>query len=361
MTGEFWRDRKVLITGHTGFKGSWLCLWLHRLGAKVHGYSLPPPTEPSLYEQAAVSEVVESIIGDIREQSKIADEIARIGPDVIMHFAARSVVLDAYADPVEAYSTNVVGTASVLNGVRRLKKGKCAVINVTTDKVYENRGWIWGYREDDMLGGRDPYSSSKACAELVANAFRRSYFSGAEQDGCQIGLASARAGNVIGGGDWTPHQLVPDTIAALAKGEPVVLRNPGATRPWQHVLDCLSGYLKLAEALYRDPKEFAGGWNFGPTDADMQPVSRVVELLAVPWGVRSAWVRDTAPYPLEALELRLNSQKAERALDWRGRLPLVTALDWTSDWFRRYFAGESARGLCLSQIDDYMTVGVGTQ
>jgi CDP-glucose 4,6-dehydratase len=355
MNSKFWRDRKVLITGHTGFKGSWLCLWLHRLGAKVHGYSLPPPTDPSLYEQAAVSEVVESVTGDIREQSKIADEIERINPDVIMHFAARSVVLDAYADAVEAYSTNVVGTASVLNGVRRLR-GKCAVINVTTDKVYANRGWVWGYREDDMLGGRDPYSSSKACAELVANAFRQSYFSDAEQE-CQIGLASARAGNVIGGGDWTPHQLIPDTVAAFAKGEPVVLRNPGAIRPWQHVLDCLSGYLTLAEALYRDPKEFTDGWNFGPTDADMQPVSRVVELLAVPWGVRSAWIRDTAAYPQEAMELRLNSQKAERALGWRSRLPLVTALKWTSDWFRRYSTGVPARTLCLAQIDDYTAFG----
>ena len=249
----------------------------------------------------------------------------------------------------------------LVNGVRRLTKGKCDVINFTTDEVYENRGWIWGYREDDMLGGRDPYSTRKACAELVANAIRQSYFSGAEQKGCQIGLASARAGNVIGGGDWTPHQLIPDTIAALAKGERVVVRNPGATRPWQHVLDCLSGYLTLAEALYRDPKEFEGGWNFGPTNADMQPVSRGVELLAIPWGVRLGRVRDPAAYPHEAMELRLNSQKSKCALGWRRRLPLLTALDWTSDWFRRYFAGESARGLCLSQIDDYMTVGFGTQ
>lgn len=354
LTGDFWRDRKVLITGHTGFKGSWLCLWLHRLGAKVHGYSLPPPTDPSLYVHAAVDDVVESVTGDIREQSRIADEIARINPDVIMHFAARSVVLDAYTDPVEAYSTNVVGTASVLSGVRRLKK-KCAVINVTTDKVYENRGWIWGYREDDMLGGRDPYSSSKACAELVANSFRQSYFSSG--DGNLIGLASARAGNVIGGGDWTPHQLIPDSIAAFAKGEPVVLRNPTATRPWQHVLDCLSGYLTLAEALHRDPNAFAGGWNFGPTDADMQPVSRVVELLAAPWNVSPSWVRDAAEYPHEAMELRLNSQKAERALGWQGRLPLATALGWTSDWYRRFFAGESARSVCLSQIDEYMALG----
>jgi CDP-glucose 4,6-dehydratase len=354
MTSEFWRDRKVLITGHTGFKGSWLCLWLNWRGAKVHGYSLPPPTKPSLYEQAAVGEVVESVTGDIRDQSKIAAEIERIKPDVIMHLAARSVVFDAYADPVEAYSTNVVGTASVLNGVRRLKS-KCAVINVTTDKVYENRGWIWGYREDDTLGGRDPYSSSKACAELVANAFHQSYFSNTEQ-AHQIGLASARAGNVIGGGDWTPHQLIPDSVAAFARGQPVVLRNPDATRPWQHVLDCLSGYLTLAEALYGDPTKFSCGWNFGPADEDSQPVSRVVELLAVPWGVQSPWVRDTVAHPHEAVELRLNSQKAKSLLGWQGRLPLATTLAWTSDWFRRYATGEAVRNLCFSQIDDYTAV-----
>jgi CDP-glucose 4,6-dehydratase len=356
MKAEFWRGRKVLITGHTGFKGSWLCLLLNRLGAEAFGYSLPPPTDPSLYERAAVDGVVRSVIGDIREQSKIADEIARIEPDVIMHLAARSVVLDAYADPVEAYSTNVVGTASVLNGVRRLK-GRCAVINVTTDKVYENRGWVWGYREDDTLGGRDPYSSSKACAELVANAFRQSYFPDGGPDAARIGLASARAGNVIGGGDWTAHQLIPDTIAALSRGEPVVLRNPGATRPWQHVLDCLSGYLTLAEALHGDTTTFAGGWNFGPADEDMQPVSRVVELLSAPWGVRPCWVCDSASHPHEAMELRLSSQKAERALHWRGRLALPTALAWTADWFRRHLAGESAQDLCLMQIDQYLNLG----
>jgi CDP-glucose 4,6-dehydratase len=353
MTGEFWRDRSVLITGHTGFKGSWLCLWLHHLGARVHGYSLPPPTDPSLYERAAVGELIHSVTGDIREQSQLAAEIARIEPDVILHFAARSVVLDAYADPVEAYSTNVVGTASVLNAVRRLK-GRCAVVNVTTDKVYENHGWVWGYRETDALGGRDPYSSSKACAELVAGAFQQSYFAADSEAGGRIGLASARAGNVIGGGDWTPHQLIPDSIAALSKGEPVVLRNPAATRPWQHVLDCLSGYLSLAEALYGDPRAFVGGWNFGPPDSDIVPVSQVVELLAAPWGVQSPWVRDSAVYPHEAMELRLSSQKSQRALGWQGRLPLATALGWTSDWFRRTFAGESARSVCLSQIDAYM-------
>jgi len=331
-------------------------LWLHRLGAKVHGYSLPPPTKPSLYELAAVSEVIESVTGDIRDHSKIAGEIERIKPDVIIHLAARSVVFDAYADPIEAYSTNVVGTASVLNGVRRLKS-RCAVVNVTTDKVYENRGWVRGYREDDKLGGRDPYSSSKACAELVANAFHQSYFSNLERS-CQTGLASARAGNVIGGGDWTPHQLIPDSVAAFAKGQPVVLRNPDATRPWQHVLDCLSGYLALAEALYRDPTEISGSWNFGPADADSEPVYRVVEQLAVPWGVQSSWMRDTLAYPHEAKELRLNSQKAEDVLGWQGRLPLVTALEWTSNWFRRHATGQAARNLCLTQIDSYTAIGL---
>lgn len=354
MTPDFWRGRKVFITGHTGFKGSWLCLLLHRLGADAYGYALPPFTNPSLYERAAVAEVVESITGDIRDQPRIAEAISRIAPDVIMHFAARSVVLDAYADPVEAFSTNVVGTASVLNSLRALE-GKCAVVNVTTDKVYENRGWVWGYREDDTLGGRDPYSSSKACAELVASAFRQSYFSATKGDRSLIGLASARAGNVIGGGDWTAHQLIPDAMAAFAQGRAVVLRNPGAIRPWQHVLDCLSGYLTLAEALYRDPEEFSGSWNFGPTDADSQPVSRVVEQLAIPWGIREPWIRDTATYPHEAMELRLNSQKADRALGWTGRLPLRMALEWTADWFRRHAAGELARDLCLSQIDEFIS------
>lgn len=356
MNREFWCDKKVFITGHTGFKGSWLSLWLHRLGARLHGYSLPPPTDPSLFDLASVADAVESTMGDIRESGKLADAVARFSPDVVLHLAAQSVVLDAYDDPVDTYSTNVVGTASVLNSVRHLT-GKCAVVNVTTDKVYENRGWVWGYREDDTLGGRDPYSSSKACAELVANAFRESYFHGSTPARQRVGIASARAGNVIGGGDWTPHQLIPDTIAALSRNEPVVLRNPAATRPWQHVLDCLSGYLTLAEALYDNPEARAGGWNFGPADADMQPVSRVVELLAASWGVRPAWVQDTATYPHEAMELRLNSQKANRELDWYGRLSLEMALSWTSDWFRGHRAGKGARSLCESQIDDYLNLG----
>lgn len=353
MNRQFWRDKKVFVTGHTGFKGSWLCLWLRRLGSQVQGYSLPPPTNPSLYERGRVGDSVESITGDIRERGKLAAAVARFAPDIVLHFAAQSVVLDAYADPVDTFSTNVVGTASVLDSVRRLT-GRCAVVNVTTDKVYENRGWEWGYREIDRLGGRDPYSSSKACAELVANAYRDSFFDASSPAGERIGIASARAGNVIGGGDWTPHQLIPDSIGAFARGEPVVLRNPTATRPWQHVLDCLDGYLTLAEALYGNPRSVSEGWNFGPADADMQPVARVVELLAAPWSVQPAWTPDTAVYPHEAMELRLNSQKAHRRLGWSGRLPLEMAVSWTTDWFRRFHAGEDARRLCESQIDDYL-------
>ena len=247
MNPDFWRGKRVFLTGHTGFKGSWLSLWLHRMGAQVHGYSLPPPTNPSLYAKAGVDAAVTSVIGDIRDPTRIAGEMTRCAPDVVLHLAAQSVVLSSYEDPIETYSTNVVGTASVLSAARNLK-GRCAIVNVTTDKVYENQRWAWGYRENDSLGGRDPYSSSKACAELVARAFRESFFGGAQRS---TGLASARAGNVIGGGDWTPHQLIPETIAALSSGKPVVLRNPAAIRPWQHVLDCLSGYLTLAEAFER--------------------------------------------------------------------------------------------------------------
>lgn len=353
MNPEFWRGRRVFVTGHTGFKGSWLGLWLNRLGAHVHGYSLPPPTHPSLFDEARIGEVIASTTGDVREARRLADTVEKFSPEVVLHLAAQSVVLDAYEDPVDTYSTNVVGTASVLDSIRRLT-GKVAVVNVTTDKVYENRGWVWGYREDDALGGRDPYSSSKACAELVAGAFRESYFSDSSGAGRRVGIASARAGNVIGGGDWTPHQLVPDTIAAFAEGRPVVLRNPDATRPWQHVLDCLDGYLTLAEALFEDPAAHAEGWNFGPSDAGAQSVSRVVEFLAAPWGMYPAWVKDSATYPHEATELKLDSQKAARRLAWRAKLPLEAALTWTSDWFRRYQAGEGARELCEAQIDRYM-------
>jgi CDP-glucose 4,6-dehydratase len=356
MNADFWRGKKVFLTGHTGFKGSWLTLWLARLGARVRCYSLPPPTSPSLYERAGVGEGLDCTTGDIRDQAALAAAMVGFAPDIVLHLAAQSVVLSSYQDPIETYSTNVVGTASVLNAVRSLTS-RCAVVNVTTDKVYQNQRWVWGYRENDALGGRDPYSSSKACAELVARAFRESYFSAGPSEERRIGIASARAGNVIGGGDWTLHQLIPDTIEALAQGKAVVLRNPGAIRPWQHVLDCLSGYLTLAEALFENPDRYGDEWNFGPSDADMQPVSHVVEVLARPWGINPAWVRDPGVHPHEEMELRLNSQKAIRELRWVCRLPLDTALAWTAEWFQRHGSGQGARGLCEEQIERYMGIG----
>ena len=351
---HFWNDKRVLLTGQTGFKGSWLSLWLNQLGARVYGYSLPPPTQPSLYEQAAIREIVDSTVGDVRDHSRLTDAVVRFAPDIIIHLAAQSVVLHSYKQPIETYSTNVVGTACILDAARRLT-GRCAIINVTTDKVYENKGWLWSYRENDALGGHDPYSSSKACAELVARAFAESYLSSSESDAPCVALASARAGNVIGGGDWTPHQLVPEAIAAFTRGRAVVLRNPQAIRPWQHVLDCLSGYMTLAEALYRDAEHYSGSWNFGPADSDMQPVSRVVETLSKGWGIDPPWVLATDTYPRETVELRINSEKAARELNWTSKLPLERALAWTADWFHRHNTAGNARALCIEQIGRYMS------
>jgi CDP-glucose 4,6-dehydratase len=357
MSWEYWRDRRVFLTGHTGFKGAWLSLWLGRLGARVRGYALEPPTVPSLYELASVGDVLESKRADVRDQDRLLAELKDFAPDVVLHFAAQSVVLRSYEDPVETYATNVIGTANLLDAVRRIGR-PCAVVNVTTDKVYENMRWLWGYRENDTLGGRDPYSSSKACAELVARAFRESYFSAGAKDGARIGVACARAGNVIGGGDWTARQLVPDTVQALERGQPVTLRHPGAVRPWQHVLDCLSGYLALAEGVHRDPERYADDWNFGPPDSESWSVQRVVEALGRHWQVQPCWLRDPQSHAHEEMELRLNSQKANRELHWACRLGLDDALDWTALWYKRHTAGAKARALCEEQIERYMELPV---
>jgi CDP-glucose 4,6-dehydratase len=352
MNPEFWRDRKVFLTGHTGFKGSWLTLWLLRLGARVCGYALEPPTDPSLFELANIGDGIQSVLGDVRDRDRLRAEVLRVQPEVVLHLAAQSVVLHSYDDPIETYATNVVGTACVLDAVRQMRRS-CIVVNVTTDKVYENRRWAWGYRENDQLGGRDPYSSSKACAELVARAFRESYFFAEGAASSRVGLANARAGNVIGGGDWTARQLIPEAVAAMLAGEPVVLRHPAAIRPWQHVLDCLCGYLTLAEALARDATRYSDDWNFGPSDADMQPVARVVEILAEHWGWKEPWVQSAGSYAHEEMDLRLNSQKANRELHWTPRLPLPDALAWTAEWYRRHAQGASARDLCIEQIERY--------
>jgi CDP-glucose 4,6-dehydratase len=355
VNAEFWRGKRVFITGHTGFKGSWLVLLLQQLGARVAGYALAPPTEPSLYALARAHEGVESTTGDIRDLNALLRAMRAFEPDVVLHLAAQSVVLHSYDDPVDTYSTNVIGTVHVLEAVRRLRR-PCTVVNVTTDKCYENKGWVWGYRETDALGGHDPYSNSKACAELVGQCYRDSFFPPARLSEHRVGIASARAGNVIGGGDWTPRQLVPEAMAAFAQGKAVVLRHPQAVRPWQHVLDCLGGYLRLAEALATDPARHAGEWNFGPIEAELPPVAALVEALAAPWGLAQPWQRDTAQHAPEEMLLRLDVSKASHQLRWQPRLPVAEAIAWVASWYRAFHGGADARTLCLDQIERFSSL-----
>jgi CDP-glucose 4,6-dehydratase len=322
------------------------------LGSQVFGYALDPPTQPSLYEQAGVADRMQSTIGDIRDLSALAAAIEDARPEIVVHMAAQSRVLRSYKNTVETYSTNVLGTLNVLEALRRLDF-PCVVVNVTTDKCYENKRWPWAYRENDELGGRDPYSNSKACAELVAHAYRESFFPLDEPENPRVSIASARAGNVVGGGDWTPDQLVPDTISALEAGEQVVLRRPEAVRPWQHVLDCLRGYLSLAENLHRNRAQFSGGWNFGPPESDCRPVAELVEMLARAWGVSDAWVHDTVHHSPEEAQLRLDSSKASQLLGWRTALSLPVAVKWVADWHQALVGGADAAELCRSQIRAY--------
>lgn len=349
---KFWQDKRVFVTGHTGFKGSWLCLWLEAHGAKVTGYSLPPPTEPSHFELADAGRAVKTIVGDVRDYDKLRVALTEAQPEIVLHLAAQSVVKASYADPRETYDVNVMGTVNVLEAVRKVG-GVKSVVNVTTDKVYENREWLWGYREPDTLGGHDPYSNSKACSELVTSSFRDSFFPPAAFAEHGVALGSGRAGNVIGGGDWTANQLVPDVIQAFARGEPVMLRNPGATRPWQFVLEPLKGYLMLAERLYTDGPAFAGGFNFGPADADAKPVRWMVEKLAELWGGGANWSQDTGKHPHEAGFLKLDSSKAHALLGWEPRLRVDTALKWVVEWYKHRAQGGDVRAKSIEQIRAY--------
>ncbi len=339
----------MLVTGHTGFKGGWLALWLGGLGAKVTGYALDPVTAPSLFETAGVAGALADVRGDIRDAGRMGDTVRACDPEVVFHLAARAIVREAYADPVEAYSTNVVGTATVLDACRAAPALR-AIVCVTSDKCYENREWEKPYREDDRLGGRDPYGSSKACTELVAHAYRRSYFE-AER---LVGLATARAGNVIGGGDWAADRLVPDLARAARVREPALIRNPSATRPWQHVLEPLSGYLALAERLAAQPAAYSEAWNFGPDSGGDQPVGRVVEE-AVRLFQGELQVRvQPGGGPHEATRLMLDSSKARARLDWRPRLGWAQALRLSVDWYRQFAAtGGPMRALCEAQISNY--------
>lgn len=347
MNPDFWRGKRVFVTGHTGFKGSWLCLWLQAMGAEVGGYALPPSTTPSLFEAARVASRMTSTFGDIRELEAVHRSMAAFQPEVVLHLAAQALVRPSYADPVGTYATNVMGTVHVLEAARRVEGVRC-IVNVTTDKCYENREWVWGYREDEPMGGHDPYSSSKGCSELVTSAYRRSFFAGSG-----AALASARAGNVIGGGDWATDRLVPDILAAFEAGQPVLIRNPHSTRPWQHVLEPLGGYLALAEHLWAHGQGFAEAFNFGPNEADARPVQWIVERMAAAWGEGALWRHDTAEHPHEAHYLKLDISKARHRLGWQPRWSLETALGQIVGWHRSWRAGSDARELCLDQIQQY--------
>jgi CDP-glucose 4,6-dehydratase len=345
---EFWKGRRVLLTGHTGFKGAWLALWLQSLGARVTGFSLDVPTEPSLYELARVGEGMEGIVGDVRDRDALTTAVAESAPEVVLHMAAQSLVRRSFVEPRETYDTNVMGTVNVLDAVRADPDGVRAVVNVTSDKCYENKEWEWGYREDEPMGGHDPYSSSKGAAELVTSAFRRSFFS--DPDGPR--LASARAGNVIGGGDWGEDRLVPDIMRAALAGETVRVRNPNSLRPWQHVLNPLSGYLVLAQALWASP-EHARGWNFGPTDEDARPVGWIVERLTELWPGDLHSTLDDGPHPHEARYLKLDSSRARTRLGWRPLVGLDGTLTSIVDWYRALQAGEDVGAVTRGQIESF--------
>lgn len=345
----FWQGKRVLLTGHTGFKGSWLSLWLQSMGATLRGFSLAPPTEPALFDVARVAEGMEHRIADIRDFAAVKAEFAAFKPEIVIHMAAQPLVRLSYRQPIETYATNVMGTVHVLEAARHTESVK-AIVNITTDKCYENREWVWGYREDEPMGGYDPYSNSKGCAELVSSAYRKSFFKDAG-----IAMATARAGNVIGGGDWAQDRLLPDILRALQERQPVLIRNPHAIRPWQHVLEPLSGYLLLAERLYMQGLVDAEGWNFGPRDEDARPVQWIVEHLCESWGDGAAWTLQPGDHPHEAGFLKLDISKAHQRLQWAPRWSLETALKRITDWHQAWLSGQDMCAVCLNQISQYQS------
>lgn len=344
---DFWSGKKVLVTGHSGFKGTWLGLWLERLGAEVAGLSLEPNTEPSMFELVDGVSSFDTTFGSINDPATVQAVMDRIEPDVVFHLAAQVLVRQSYVDPIETFTTNVVGTANVLNGARSVD-GLQAVVVVTSDKCYENKEWLWPYRESEPMGGHDPYSASKGCTELVTASMRRSFF---HEPGSAL-IGSGRAGNVIGGGDWSADRLIPDIVRAFVAGEEVVIRMPEAIRPWQHVLEPLAGYLTLAERLAGGDAEAAEGWNFGPADTDARPVGWIVDRMTERWGGDASF-RIERGGPHEATYLKLDCSKASARFGWRPRLDLDTAIDWVIDWYRAQVAGENMRTITLSQIAAY--------
>lgn len=348
MNVSFWRGRRVFITGHTGFKGSWLSLWLQAAGADVTGFALRPTTAPALFDVAKIDCGMHSIVGDIRDAEALVSAVRAAAPEIVVHMAAQPLVRYSYSHPVETYSTNVMGTVHLFEAIRTCESVR-AVVNVTSDKCYENREWIWGYRENEPLGGYDPYSSSKGCAELITAAYRNSYFTGKSG----VALASARAGNVIGGGDWAADRLIPDIMRSIECRVPVRIRNPHAIRPWQHVLEPLSGYLTLAEHLLSDGSAFAEGWNFGPDDSDVKPVEWIARRLTELWGDGATWQLDENTHVHEATHLKLDCSKAAAKLGWRPRWRLEHTLNQIVAWQRAYLQRADMRAVMLDQICEY--------
>lgn len=351
MNKSFWRDRRVLLTGNTGFKGAWLSLWLRHMGAEVIGLALPA-NYPSLFDVAQIRNDSLTFFGDIRDLGFVERVVKEVAPEVVFHLAAQSLVRYSYGHPVETYHTNVMGTVHLLEAIRQTH-GVKAVVSVTSDKCYENREWLWGYREQDPLGGHDPYSNSKGCAELVTAAFRSSYFPPSSYENHGVAIASARAGNVIGGGDWAEDRLVPDILRAISAGQAVNIRSPAAIRPWQHVLEPLAGYLQLAEKLYLEGPRFADAWNFGPDDCDSRPVSWIVDALTRRWGGEARWELSLDPHPHEAHYLKLDSSKARQLLGWKPRWHLEESLRRIVDWQKAFDAGDDMRAYSLQDIVDY--------
>ena len=358
MKPEFWQGKRVFLTGHTGFKGGWLSLYLQKMGALVKGYSLVPPTQPNFFEQAHVADGMESEIGDIRDFENLKSAIEKFKPEIVFHMAAQPLVRLSYELPIETYSTNVMGTVHLLEAIKQVG-GVKSVVNITSDKCYENKEWLWGYREDEPMGGYDPYSNSKGCAELVASAYRQSFFNKNtyQQHGCA--LASVRAGNVIGGGDWAQDRLIPDMLNAFSNGKCVEIRSPNAIRPWQHVLEPLSGYIEIAEHLYTFGPEFAEAWNFGPNDEDAKPVNWIVERLISIWGDGASWYLSEGAHPHEAHYLKLDCSKAKMRLQWQPVWDLNTTLEKIVNWQKAWLENKDMKQFSINEIIEYMASKAG--